>query len=185
MDFGLSALGQQQAQATAERLAGEHVDRVITSPLRRASETAEVIAHRLGLAVEPEPGLMEYDIGAASGLTGAEIRERHPQVIEAYARGERPQFPGEEGRDVFQERILAVLEALKPRNETVVAVAHGGVVSALCAAVVGIDGRRPGIFQAANCSITEMFTDRLGQVVIRYHNETCHLSGLVTAIDRG
>jgi broad specificity phosphatase PhoE len=184
-DFGLSALGREQARVTAERLSRERIDRVVSSPLRRASETAEAIAERLGLLVEPEPGLMEYDIGVASGLTGAEIRERHPKIMEAYARGERPQFEGEEGRDVFEARLLLVLESLRARDETIVAVAHGGVVSALCAWVVGIDGRRPGIFQSANCSITELFTDRGGQVVIRLHNDTCHLSGLVTTVDRG
>ena len=184
-DFGLSALGEEQARATAERLARESVDRIISSPLRRAAETAAMIAERLGLLVEPEPGLMEYDIGVASGLTGAELRERHPQIMEAYARGERPQFEGEEGRDVFEARLLLVLESLRLREETVVAVAHGGVVSALCASIVGIDGRRPGIFQSANCSITELITDRGGQVVIRQHNDTCHLSTMVTTVDRG
>lgn len=185
MDFGLSAIGREQAAATAESVAREPVDRVISSPLRRASETALVIGTRLGLPVEPERGLMEYDIGGASGLTPAEIRVRHPEVLEAFARGERPQYPGEEGREVFLARVRGVLEQLMPLQETILAITHGGVISSLCSDVMGIDGRRPGVFQAANCSITELVTDRAGRLVIRRHNDTCHLASLVTTVDRG
>ncbi len=185
VDFGLSELGSRQAHATAERLARDPVQRVIASPLLRAAGTAAIIAARHGLAVEPEPGLMEYDIGEASGLTGAELRERHPQVMAAYARGERPRFPGEEGRDVFHARIARVLDSLRLGSETVVVVAHGGVVSALCASVLGIDGHRPGVFQVANCSITEVVTGANGNLVIRVHNDICHLAGLATTRDRG
>jgi probable phosphoglycerate mutase len=187
LDFGLSDLGERQARATASRLEGVKIDRIITSPLRRAAETARAIAQPHGLLVEPEPALMEYDIGAVSGLTGAEIRQRHPEVAAAYARGERPRFPGEEGREAFRQRVAAVVHAVHDAtsSETVVAVAHGGVVNAVCGIVLGLDIRRPGVFQVANCSLTELVTDRNGRLVLRRHNDVCHLEGLLTTSDRG
>ena len=187
LDFGLSELGWLQAEATAMRLRDEKIARVIASPLRRASETAAAIAEPHGLGVEPEPALMEYDIGVVSGLTGNEIRERHPQVAEAYARGERPQFPGEEGRENFEKRIAGVLQAVHDAGttETIVAVAHGGVVNAVCAIVLGLDIRRPGVFQVANCSLTELETDRNRRLVLRRHNDICHLDGLLKPTNRG
>lgn len=187
MDFSLSELGRRQAVVTARRLHQESIARVVSSPLARAAETAALLAAPHGLVVEPEPALLEYDIGDVSGLTGAQIRERHPEVSAAYGRGERPMFPGEEGRPAFQARIRALLEALRDptSRETVVAVAHGGVINAVCGIVLGVDLRRPGVFQVANCSLTELITDRTGAYVVRRHNDICHLDGLLTTADRG
>lgn len=185
LDFGLSALGEEQAKATAIRLSTERVDRMLTSPLARAARTADVIAEPHGLVVHPEPALMEYDVGHISGLTGVQIREQYPEIPAAYGRGERPKFPGEEGRDVFAARINAVLETLRESPDTVVAVAHGGVISALCSIVLGLDPARPGVFEVWNCSITELVTDRSGRIVLQRQNDTCHLNGLLTAADRG
>ena len=185
LDFGLSLLGQEQAKATAARLSAMRIDRIVTSPLARAAETARAIAEPHSIAIETEPGLLEYDPGPVSGLTGAQIREMHPEIVASYARGERPKFPGEEGRDVFSRRIAAVLESLQGTEKTVIAVAHGGVISAICSIILGIEQHRPGVFQVANCSLTELGTDRAGRLVLHSHNDTCHLAGIVTIDDRG
>jgi broad specificity phosphatase PhoE len=151
VDFGLSPLGRLQAKRTAERLVSEGVTGIVTSPLRRARETAAIIAAKLELPFELAPGLMEYDMGEASGLTWAEIRTQWPDVAAAYARGERPEYPGEEGRARFHARIRGTFEALHAGADTVVAVAHGGVVNAVCAAILGVPETRRGVFHAANC----------------------------------
>lgn len=186
VDFALSTLGEEQARATATRLAGVAIERVLSSPLLRAHQTAAAVAAPHGLEVERDHGLAEYDIGEASGLTGPEIRERFPHVVEAYRRGERPGYPGEEGRDAFQARILATIDRLRALPGTTLLATHGGVISLLCSLAVGLDQRfRPGVFQVANCSITEIATDRQARLVIERHNDTCHLEGLVTRVDRG
>lgn len=187
MDFGLTELGLIQAQVTAERLAREEVTRIVSSPLRRAADTAHAIGAGAGVAIEFDDGLREYDIGAASGLTAAQIRERSPEVIEARRRGERIPYPGEEGRESFHERLHAVLGRVREREGggTTVAVAHGGVVGAMCQIVVGLGPKHRGLFEAANCSVTEIVLDRGGRLVISRHNDTCHLDGIVTRIDRG
>lgn len=184
LDFGLTELGLKQAEATARRLAGERFDRILTSPLLRASATAELIGAATGAPVEPEPALREYGIGHVAGLTFEEIAARHPEIEAAYRQGLRPAFPGEEGREVFYRRISQVLERWRESGENIVAVVHGGVVSALCYIVLGLDHRRPGIFRVANCSITEFVTQR-GSVVIERHNDTCHLDGILTMEDLG
>jgi broad specificity phosphatase PhoE len=184
-DFALTDLGCIQANATAEKLAREKIDRIATSPLLRAVQTAETVASALALPVESDPALREYDMGEASGLTGPELRQRFPHVLEAYSRGERATFPGEEGRDKFAVRIGAFLERVRESDETVVAVAHGGVISAVCYEILGIDTRRRGMFQVANCSITEFVTDRSGRLMLARHNDTCHLEGILTEADRG
>ncbi|MGE5595828.1 MAG: histidine phosphatase family protein [Hyphomicrobiales bacterium] len=185
LDFGLTELGLRQAEATAERLAREGVERILTSPLLRASATAQILAAKCGLEIEPEPGLSEYGIGEVAGLTGAEVAQRHPEIAAAYRKGVRPVFPGEEGRERFYERIRAVFERWKASGQTTAAITHGGVISALCYDVLGLDHRRPGIFQVANCSMTIITLDRMGRPVILRHNDTCHLDGIVTVEDPG
>lgn len=180
LDFGLTPLGLRQAEVTAKALAasGFRPGRVISSPLRRARETADLIADALGLPLERDEALAEYDIGEASGLSGAEIRARFPGVASAWARGERPEIPGEEGREVFHARVTGFLERMREANGDVIAVAHGGVLNAICHIVLGIDHRRPGVFRVENCSISEVITDRAGRFVLARHNDTCHLRAM-------
>jgi broad specificity phosphatase PhoE len=185
MDFGLSPTGVLQARATATYLATLEVDRVVTSPLRRAVATADTIAGPLGHGVVHMPELMEYDIGEASGLSTAELRQRFPEVFAAYTTGRRPTFPGEEGRDTFRARLQAALGEFSGMEGTTVAVAHGGVISSLCHIVIGLDIHRPGAFHVGNCSITEVVRDRAGRFVLARHNDTCHLQGVETFADRG
>lgn len=185
VDFGLSPLGRVQAERTAERLARMKITAVVTSPLRRAADTASIIAGALNLGVEHAPGLMEYDIGEASGLTWLQIRERFPAVAEARSRGERAAYPGEEGRPEFHQRIRATLEEMRERQGTIVAVAHGGVINAVCAGILGLPETRRGVFHVANCSLTVVEHDRAGRMLIERQNDTCHLASIVTEADRG
>ena len=185
LEYGLSALGKRQAGLTARRLADSGADRVISSPLGRATETAAPIAEALALQLTLDPALAEYDIGDAGGLTPTQLRERFPEILNARAVGQRFQYPGEEGREVFHARLHSALEHLRPVEGTTIAVAHGGVIGAMCHMVVGLDLHRPGIFQVGNCSITEITRDRAGRLVLSRHNDMCHLAGIETTLDRG
>jgi len=185
LDFGLTELGRAQATATATRLRDAGIGAVVSSPLARAAQTASIIAEALRCEVEYDEGLSEYDVGEASGLSPAQIRERFPEVVAAFRKGLRPAFPGEEGRDAFTARVSATFRRLLERDGAVAAVAHGGVVSSICAQVMGIDPRRLGSFETANCAITEVTRDRAGRAVLMRQNDTCHIDGLVTVVDRG
>jgi len=182
IDYGLSGLGRHQAEATGHSLRGEGVTRVLTSPLVRAADTAAIIASHVGVDWEVEPALTEYDLGEVAGLTGPELRERFPEIVAAYQSGRRPVFPGEEGREPFYGRLSGLLSTLAGEDATIAAIGHGGVIGALCYAVTGADYTRPGLFQVANCSVTEVITDRGGAFVLKRHNDTCHLRHL-SALD--
>ncbi len=185
LEFGLTALGRAQALATAERLRDDGVERVISSPLRRAFETASIIAGRAGHDVEADEALAEYDIGAASGLTVPQLREQFPDLIAARMRGEPWEFPGEEGREAFASRVRGFVTSLGETPGTVVAVAHGGVIGAIAGYVVGLQPAHRGAFDTANCAVSEVIRDRQGRLVLKFMNDTCHLDGLVTEADRG
>lgn len=185
VEYGLTARGRLQAEAAAARLAAMGIDRLFSSPQRRALETAGIVSALAGPAPGVLPELAEYDIGAPSGLTPAEIRARFPGVLEAQRRGEPVRFPGEEGREAFAARVRSALERLTRLEGTTVAVTHGGVVAAVCHLVLGADLHRRGTFRVGNCSFTEVVRDGRGRLVIARHNDTCHLDGLATFADRG
>ena len=87
-DYPLTDTGRAQARELASRWKKESVkfDLVISSPLMRASETARIIADKLGVEVELDPLWIERDSGEFSGLTSNEVRQnfQHPPFITPY-----------------------------------------------------------------------------------------------------
>jgi broad specificity phosphatase PhoE len=156
-DPPLNELGRRQSGELAETLAGEGIARVYASPLRRAAETAEIVARRLGLEVEPVEGLREIDVGGWSGLTRDEVAERFPEQYALWL--ERAPHGYEDG-ETYAElagRVLPALRSLAARHpdETVLVVTHGGPSRVAQAAAAGIDyheaRRRETVL--ANCGV--------------------------------
>ena len=130
-DPPLNDLGRRQAEILAEQLAGEAVAAVYSSDLRRARETARIVADRLRLPVIEKPALREIDVGSWSGLTRDEVRERFPEGFARWLAGEI----GHDGetREELTRRVVAAVESIAQDHpdETVLVVSHGGVVRAL------------------------------------------------------
>jgi uncharacterized phosphatase len=122
-DPSLNGTGHDQARELAAKLAGTPVDAVYSSDLRRALETAEILAAPHNLMVATDPGLREIDVGQWSGLTRDQIAERFPL-------GNRP---GGETREQHSDRVLASVERIARAHpgERVLIVAHGGCLRAL------------------------------------------------------
>jgi 2,3-bisphosphoglycerate-dependent phosphoglycerate mutase len=130
-DPPLSEIGRRQAADLAEALAADGIGAIYTSDLLRASETAEVVATRLGLGVVEDSGLREIDVGSWSGLTRDEIAARFPDGFERWQRGEL----GHDGetREQLTDRVVAAVERIARAHagETVLVVTHGGAIRAL------------------------------------------------------
>jgi broad specificity phosphatase PhoE len=138
-DPPLNEAGREQARALADRLAGDGIEAVYSSPLRRALETAEIVGGSLGLAVTTLEALQEIDVGAWSGLTRTEVAERFP---EGYARW-LALDQGWDGGETYEElgrRVVPALVALAERHPDgrVLAVTHGGPIRAIAAHADGI-----------------------------------------------
>jgi probable phosphoglycerate mutase len=155
-DPGLNDAGREQARALAEELATEPVAAVYTSDLRRALETAEIVAARLGLEPAPLAGLREVDVGELTGLTLAEIEERFP---DARRRAEERGYGWEQGEtfEQLQARVLSALHEIAARHagELVLVVGHGGTIRATLAHADGLDlvAHRRLLGPAANCAV--------------------------------
>lgn len=136
-DPSLTALGRAQARAAAERLASEGIERLVSSDLARAAETAEVVAAALGLAVERDPLWRERDIGAWTGLTREQIEARWPEDYAHFrAHAEHASPGGGESNAMLRvraERALALLHA-RHSGARVLVVTHRGIARMLAPA---------------------------------------------------
>lgn len=124
-DIELNALGRLQAAQTGSYLQQWHWDRIISSPLKRAAESAEIIAEQLKLApVAIMDVFMERDYGDCSGMTAAQRRQSFPDGI----------IPRQETLETLQRRVLTGLQQLtrEPSARTLI-VTHGGVINSLLA----------------------------------------------------
>ncbi len=126
-DPGLVDSGAEQAARAARALYETGgVDVVISSPLRRARETAEEVSVRLGLPVEIEPGFQECAFGAWDGLTLSEVQERWPRELERWLGDTTVAPPGGESIAATRRRVeAALLATLELHAErTIVVVSH-------------------------------------------------------------
>lgn len=130
-DVPLSDEGREQIRRLARSLPADGYGLVVSSPLQRAVETAEIIAP--GAPVRIEPAFSEIDFGRWEGLTAEEIEARDPELFgEWRARGTDFDFPEGEPRAAFRARVNAAIDALLDGEDlngsTTLIAAHKGVL---------------------------------------------------------
>lgn len=157
----LTAAGRQQATTLAQALAGRRISRVWTSDVSRAVQTAEIVAHHLGVGVIAHKSLREVFIGDLVGQP-FDIGSLQTVTRQWFAGDLAAAFPGgESGHDVvdrWRNQLQAIAD--EHRGETVLVVGHqtaaGIAVPTLCRGV------RPSWVQhhqLDNCSYAEMLID--------------------------
>jgi broad specificity phosphatase PhoE len=138
-DFPLTDTGRAQARALAERWKSEGAkfDLILTSPLVRARETAEIIASALNVNVEVDPLWMERDNGEFSGLTAHEVRNNfvHSSFFTPY---DAVGGDGEGDWELFLRAGRALHCLLRREPADYLVVSHGGLLNQAMHAVVGI-----------------------------------------------
>lgn len=137
-DYPLTERGRAQAQALAKRWQEERAkfDLVITSPLIRAKNTAEIVASALDVKVEADPLWMERNLGEMTGLTIDEIRLRpRPSFVTPY---DTIGGVGEGDWVLFLRAGQALHSLLRRPAGRYLIVSHGGLLNQLMHAIVGI-----------------------------------------------
>jgi broad specificity phosphatase PhoE len=151
-DLPLNDEGREHAEELGTRLGGFELDAIYSSPLRRALETAQVVAQPHGLEVTVVAALRELDHGHWEGLTRQEVKQRFPQEYAAYERDSLDSAPagGEPAHAVIERAAPALLEIVHAHpDQTVGVVSHKTTNRLLIAYFLGIDLKR--------------YRDRLGQ----------------------
>jgi broad specificity phosphatase PhoE len=140
-DLPLNERGRQQARALAEKIERVPLSAVYASDLRRAYETALIVADAKGLAVTPMRELREVDVGSWTGLSYDEVVERFP---DAYTQMRTRTGRGWEGGETYAEMGRRVLDAIcriarEHAGNAVLVVTHSGPMRAVHAHALGLD----------------------------------------------
>src|SRR3954451_4670502 len=107
----LSEKGIEQAEAAADRISMLTVSTVYASPIERTTQTATYIAKRLGLEVQPLPGVIEADYGDWTGGKIADLAKTDEWKV-VQAAPSRAVFPGGESLRAMQSRMVDALDAI-------------------------------------------------------------------------
>jgi probable phosphoglycerate mutase len=177
-DVPLTDAGAGQAAAAAKRLASAELDVIVTSPLPRASQTAEAVASAVGASVVVDEGFRETDFGAWEGLTFAAVRDRWPDEMAAWLADPSVAPPAGESFVAVRERVRAALDRVLAgyQSRRVLIVSHVTPIKTLVALALQappVALYRMHLDVAALCEI-DWYAD--GPAVLRSFNDTAHLS---------
>jgi broad specificity phosphatase PhoE len=159
VDYSLTPRGVEQSRQTAEYFARLPISAVYASPLKRASETAEIIAARLALPVLVREEFREVNVGDFEGREPTdEAWAAHDRIFEAWFAGEYDlYFPGGENLRGLHERMRRGIRDVVARRdgEQVVIVCHGGILLASVADLCPeVDVAPLASLPIPNCAIT-------------------------------
>ncbi|MBS2965301.1 bifunctional RNase H/acid phosphatase [Actinocrinis puniceicyclus] len=185
-DPELTEQGLAQARAAARRLAGPHgaadprygrVDAVITSPLRRARQTALAVAEAAGMEPRVEQGFRELHFGVFEALTFAEARAQYPDELAAFFASTAGAAPGGESVDEVASRAAAARDRALVRfaRKTVLIVTHVTPIKTLLCQALGapLTAVHRMELSAASLSVIDYYDD--GVTNVRCVNDTAHL----------
>lgn len=130
-DDPLTEGGREQLQETAKRLTGVQIDKLYSSTLIRAKESAEIINSVLKTQLELTDGLRERDYGVLGGLTKQEALEQYPEAVELH-KDPANTDPGGEPQANFTERVLNTFKSiLSQKQDSITIVSNGGPIKVI------------------------------------------------------
>jgi broad specificity phosphatase PhoE len=168
-DLPLDERGRRQARSIAAHIAKlDPVDEVISSPLRRARETAQVLVDRLGGTVEVHDGLIETEFGEWEGLTIGEAHTKWPDLLAAWLKRGDVAPPSGESFEHVETRTLRALEEIlgRYRGKRVVLVSHVTPIKTLLRLALGAPQETMFRFHldTASLSVVDYYADGTSSV---------------------
>jgi broad specificity phosphatase PhoE len=176
-DPHLSDEGWAQVARLPEALARFPITRVVSSPQRRAVQTAEPVAAARGLTVDVDERFAEYDRDLPIYIPIEQIRAENPQEWARMAQGHLPGSVDEAG---FRARVGAAVDAVvgaAEPDETVAVFSHGGVINVVLHEILGT--ARLLSFPIDYASVTRLLFSRSGQATVAEVNCTEHVWDLL------
>jgi broad specificity phosphatase PhoE len=176
-DPDLSDEGKAQVARLPEALARFPISRVLSSPQRRAIQTAEPVAAARELSVEVDERFAEYDRDLPVYIPVEQIRAENPQEWTRLAQGHLPSAVDE---GAFRARVLAAVDdlvAAADPEDTVAVFSHGGVINLLLHEILGT--ARLLSFPVDYASVTRLLYSRSGQATVATVNAVEHVWDLL------
>lgn len=173
-DPPLSEIGHRQATRMSEWMHREVIDRLYSSPMKRAMETAEPLSRISGLEIEVKDGVAEYDRTSENYIPVEELKQVDYDRWLRLMRGEV-----DVDFDDFCYRVVSDLEGIIAENpgKKVAVTCHGGVINVWTAHVIGFQPRL--FFNPDYTSINRYMAASSGEKSVINLNEAVHLKQLV------
>ena len=164
-DVALTPAGRDDGRRVGAALAGARFALVLSSPRRRALDTARLAGY--GDRVKVTDDLAEWDYGADEGRTTAEIRAERPgwTIWRSGPKG------GETARHV-RARVDRVIALARAAEGDTLAFAHGHVLRALTARWLGLPVRDGRLFELATATISTLGWEREQPTIERWNDPT-------------
>ena len=176
-DPELAEAGWEQARRLPAALARFPVSRLVSSPQRRAVQTAEPVASVTGLPVNVDERLAEYDRSMSHYIPLEQVRTERP---DDWARMAAGQLPGGVDPDGFRRRVWAALDDIVRscgHHDTVAVFSHGGVINVVLHEVLGT--AKPLSFPIDYASVTLLRYSRKGTFTVGGVNAIEHVWDLL------
>ncbi len=176
-DTELSPEGIEQAMALQKRMLHENLTAAYSSDLKRAYETARIIAQPHNIDVKVCSGLREINFGVWEGLTYTDIEKNYPDLLKLWL--ETPHLlhvPQGESFPIVKERALKSIKEIINSNhkDDVLIVSHGGTIAALICSLEGKSLMEMWQYKQSNTSVTTLRINK-GNITIESVNDVSHL----------
>ncbi|SOJ57918.1 Putative phosphoserine phosphatase 2 [Mycobacterium simulans] len=176
-DPNLSEAGLAQVARLPRALTRFPISRLVSSPQRRAIQTAEPVAVARGVPVDIDERFAEYDRDLPVYIPVEQIRNEFPEEWARMAQGHLPSAVDE---DAFRARVRAAVDdvvAAADPEDTVAVFSHGGVINVVLHEILGT--ARLLSFPIDYASVTRLLFSRTGQATVATVNSTEHVWDLL------
>ena len=182
-DVNLDEVGIKQAELLGKYLSNWELEAIYSSPLRRALDTANIIAHYQKIGVHIVEGLIDFNYGEWQALPEQEVKRLYPALLnEWHNNPHKVIMPGGESlEDVRRRAIEVVNDVLSKYQGAVVLVSHRVVNKVLICSLLGLDNSYFWNIKQDVGGIT-IFNYVDGRFVLARHNDTSHLKELQKSV---
>ena len=183
MDVNLDEVGIKQAELLGKYLSNWELEAIYSSPVKRALDTANIVARYQKIGVHVAEGLIDFDYGEWQSLPEQEVKRLYPALLnEWHHNPHKVRMPGGESlEDVGRRAIEVVNDILSKYQGSVVLVSHRVVNKVLICSLLGLDNSHFWNINQDVGGIT-IFNYGDGRFVLTRHNDTSHLRELQKSI---
>ena len=160
LDYPLDETGMAQARAVGAWLAEKQIDAIVSSPQRRAAQTASIVAEACGKGEALYlPSLIEVDVGLFTGIGAEMARVRHPEVFARFQHMSWDAVPeAEHSSSMYARAVISWMrmrELAEGGAKNIVCVSHGGLIQWLIRSTFGAKSWLP-LVPTSNCGISRL-----------------------------
>lgn len=177
----LTDKGILAAELLADRIEDIELDYIVSSPLLRAYNTAEIARGNKDVQIIKYDGLKEINLGEFEGMSYVDIKSKHTELLAEIEKDPfNNRYPNGENLQEFYKRVVKVFTEVvdKYRNKSTLIVAHGGTLKCIEAYIRKFKLSSDWMGNVVkNCSLSYIEIDENNEIKEIFYNDTKHLEG--------